>query len=198
MTLGSNLRRLAHVTAVVGRHAVGHLLDTALQRWPRPARGRRERLCGPERLRTVFEELGGTFIKFGQMLALQPDILSLEYCNALFNLLDRCAPFDYADVERIFIEETGKPPEEIFDHLEPKPLAAASIGQVHLGYLGGRKVAVKVQRPSVETDFAGDIRLMIAGVNLIRRLRLSVTYWLIEPISAVVAWPDEALDDRRE
>ena len=82
MTLWSNLRRLAHVSAVIGRHAVGHLLDTALQRWPRLARGRRERLCGPERLRTVFEELGGTFIKFGQMLALHlciPFIGAIEF-----------------------------------------------------------------------------------------------------------------------
>jgi ubiquinone biosynthesis protein len=145
-----------------------------------------------------FEDLGGTFIKFGQMLALQPDILSLEYCNELFNLLDRCSPFDYSHIERIFVEEVGKTPAEIFDSFESQPLATASIGQVHVARLHGRKVAVKVQRPSVETDFAGDIRLMVATINLIKRLRLSFIYWMIEPISEFVAWTREELDYRSE
>src|SRR5262245_46930809 len=84
-----------------------------VRRWPAA------RLSGPERLRVVFEELGGTFIKFGQMLALQPDILSLEYCNALYNLLDRVAPFGFDQVEATFVEELGKPPGEIFDWFDP-------------------------------------------------------------------------------
>jgi ubiquinone biosynthesis protein len=156
------------------------------------------RLSGPERLRVLFEELGGTFIKFGQMLALQPDILSLEYCNELFDLLDRCSPFDNEQIERIFVEETGNTPSEIFESFETRPLAAASIGQVHVGYLAGRKVAIKVQRPSVETDFAGDIRLMVAAIRLIKLLRLRFVYWLIEPISEFVAWTREELDYRCE
>ena len=198
MALWSSLRRLVHIMAVIIRHALGHAFGLMVERWPRLERVGRERLRGPERLRIAFEDMGGTFIKFGQMLALQPDILSLEYCNALFDLLDRCVPFDYAHVERIFIEETGKTPSEVFDYLEREPLATASIGQVHVGYLNGRKVAVKVQRPNVETDFAGDIRLMVATINLIKRLRLKFIYWMIEPISEFVAWTKEELDYRSE
>ena len=194
-----SLRRLRHIIAVVARHVLAHALGAQLTRWPKVACHLSiPRLSGPERLRGVFEDLGGTFIKFGQMLALQPDILSLEYCNVLFDLLDRCAPFDYAYVERTFIEETGKTASEIFDYLEPRPLATASIGQVHVGYLGGRKVAVKVQRPSVDTDFAGDIRLMVAMIKLIKRLRLRFFYWIIEPMSEFVAWTKEELDYRCE
>jgi len=142
---------------------LAHALSVQLARWPRLACHLSIiHISGPDRLRAIFEDLGGTFIKFGQMLALQPDILSLEYCNVLFDLLDRCTPFAYAHVERSFIEETGKTPSEIFDSFEMQPLATASIGQVHVGYLRGRKVAIKVQRPSVDTDFAGDIRLMMA------------------------------------
>jgi ubiquinone biosynthesis protein len=195
MLFWANTRRLVHIVSVITRHVGAHTFWALLVRWPRFSRSR---LSGPERLRIFFEDLGGTFIKFGQMLALQPDILSLEYCNALFNLLDRCAPFDYGHVERIFIEETGKTPAEIFDYLETQPLATASIGQVHVGSLGGRKVAVKVQRPSVETDFAGDIRLMIAAIALIKRLRLRFIYWMIEPMSEFVGWTKEELDYRCE
>jgi ubiquinone biosynthesis protein len=107
MTFWPSLRRLAHIMAVIVRHALGHLYGALVARWPWLAVGLHGQLSGPERLRTAFEEIGGTFIKFGQMLALQPDILSLEYCNALFNLLDRVAPFDYAQVERTFLEELG-------------------------------------------------------------------------------------------
>ena len=70
------------------------------------------------------------------------------------------APFPYEEVERIFREELGRAPDEIFDSFDPEPLATASIGQVHVAYLDGRKVAVKIQRPSVDVEFSGDIRLM--------------------------------------
>ena len=83
------------------------------------------------------------------MLALQPDILSIEYCNALFNLLDRVPPFPYCEVERIFRQELARAPDQIFDSFNRQPIAAASIGQVHVATLCGRKVAVKVQRPTV-------------------------------------------------
>src|SRR5258706_10135163 len=78
------------------------------------------------------------------------------------------------------------------------PLPAASIGQVHVGYLRGRKVAIKVQRPSVDTDFAGDIRLMMATIQLIKRLHLRFVYWMIEPVSEFVGWTKEELDYRYE
>lgn len=195
----ANLRRLIHIVTVLIRHAFGQLVGALLVRWPRLwFRGNFVHRSGPESLRLFFEDLGGTFIKFGQMLALQPDILSLEYCNELFDLLDRCSPFDYAEVERIFVEETGKRPTEIFDSFERQALATASIGQVHVGYLHGRKVAIKVQRPNVDTDFAGDIRLMVATIRLIKRLRLKFIYWMIEPISEFVAWTQEELDYRCE
>jgi ubiquinone biosynthesis protein len=194
-----NFRRLIYIVTVTMKHSVAQLGSALLTRWPKLAARRKFVDCsGPKRLRLFFEDLGGTFIKFGQMLALQPDILSLEYCNELFDLLDRCSPFDYAEVERIFIEETGKRPSEIFDSVERRPLATASIGQVHVGYLHGRKVAIKVQRPSVDTDFAGDIRLMVATIRLIKRLRLKFIYWVIEPISEFVGWTREELDYRCE
>jgi ubiquinone biosynthesis protein len=155
-------------------------------------------LSGPERLRQAIEDVGGTFIKFGQMLALQPDILPFEYCAALSNLLDQMAPFGMQDVDRTFVEELGRGPAEIFTAFDAAPIATASIGQVHVAWLDGRKLAVKVQRPSVEIDFAGDIRLMSTAVRLIRGLRLKPLYWLIEPLSEFLGWTREELDFRTE
>lgn len=146
----------------------------------------------------MFEDLGGTFLKFGQMLALQPDIIPLEYCDALFNLLDRVSPFEFEHVERVFREELGRPATDVFDSIEEKALATASVGQVHVAWLNGRKLAVKVQRPAVASHFAGDIRLMTATLKLIRYLRLRPCYWLIEPIGEFLAWTKEELDFRKE
>jgi ubiquinone biosynthesis protein len=199
MSSWPSLRRLAYIIVVIIRHALAHAGGLLLVGLPgflyRPSY---IPLSGPDRLRTALEELGGSFIKFGQMLALQPDILSLEYCNALFDLLDRITPFQYADVERIFVSELGKTPSEIFDSFEPLPLATASIGQVHVAHLNGRKVAVKVQRPNVEIDFAGDIKLMVGAIGLIKTLRISWLYWMIEPLGEFAAWTKEELDYRHE
>src|SRR5215472_14914927 len=195
MGFWSNLRRVMHIGSVVLRHLLAYMIGARLARWPWLARRLPSgTLPGPERLRVVFEEVGGTFIKFGQMLALQPDILSLEYCNALFKLLDRITPFIFEEAEETFIEQFGRRPTEIFERFDPQPLATASIGQVYVAYLGERKVAVKVQRPSVKEDFAGDIRLMTGMIRLIQRLRLKPFYWMIEPLSEFVAWTREELD----
>ena len=199
MSFWSNLRRVMHISSVILRHLLAHLAGARLARWPWLARHLPSgTIPGPERLRMVFEEVGGTFIKLGQMLALQPDILSLEYCNALFKLLDRVTPFAFEEAEKIFIEQFGRRPTEIFEHFDPQPLATASIGQVYVAYLGAHKVAVKVQRPSVKEDFAGDIRLMTGMIRLIQRLRVKPLYWMIEPLSEFVAWTREELDFRIE
>jgi ubiquinone biosynthesis protein len=184
---------------VITRHVLAHASGLLLVRLPGfLTRTSYVPLTGPDRLRTALEDLGGSFIKFGQMLALQPDILSLAYCNALFDLLDRITPFEYSDVEKIFVSELGRAPSEIFDSFDPLPLATASIGQVHVAQLNGRKVAVKVQRPNVEIDFAGDIKLMVAMIGFIKRLRLRALYWMLEPTGEFLSWTHEELDYRYE
>lgn len=196
MAWQGDFRRLTHIAAVVARHGTAHLLTS---RWPRLAR----RLgvapvSGPERLRSAFEELGGTFLKFGQMLALQPDILSLEYCNALFDLMDRVPAFGFEEVERILREDLGGGPGELFDSFERQPLATASVGQVHRAVLHGRRLAVKVQRPSVDEEFRGDIRLLQAAIRWIQVLRIKPLEWMIDPMSEFVGWTREELDYRYE
>ena len=194
-----NLLRLTRLLRVAARHGLAHLLGQRAKAWgPLARRLPMAGLPAPERLRMMIEDLGGTYIKFGQMLALQPDILSIEYCNALFKLLDRVEPFPYEDVERICVEELGRRPEEIFDAFEREPVATASVGQVHVAYLDGIKVAVKIQRPNAEFDFGSDIRLMVGMMKVIRRLRLKFLYWLIEPTTEFIGWTREELDYRYE
>lgn len=207
------LRRLAHFLRVLLRHGIAHLLARALDRFPRALARLRPRLLAqrhggdgpsriamspPRRLRAIFEDLGGTFLKFGQMLALQPDIISLEYCNELLELLDRIEPFPFAHAEQVLLEELGRGPDEIFDSFEREPIATASVGQVYVAVLGGDKVAVKIQRPNIEVEFHNDIRLLKTFLRIIRWFRLAPLYWLIQPTSEFIAWSAEELDYRNE
>ncbi len=153
---------------------------------------------GPERLRRLVEDLGGTYLKFGQVLSLQPDALPVAYCDALFDLLDRVPPFAFEHVEATFREDLGEPPDGVFDSFDPVPIASASIGQVHVAYLDGCKYAVKVRRPTVESDFAADILVMRAFAALVQFLRLSRWMWLVRATREFCAWTHEELDYRYE
>jgi len=153
---------------------------------------------GPLRIRLLLEEVGGTFLKFGQVLSLQPDIVPRAYCDALFDLLDRVPSFPYQDVERTFVEDLGRRPSEIFDTFDPRPVASASIGHVHVANLDGRKVAVKVRRPTVERDFEADLTLMRTVSRVIRGFRLRRLDWLAKAMDEFAGWTREELDYRHE
>ena len=111
MKAQAGLRRLGHIFLVVARHSAIHIANRKLSHWPRLKR----RICGPslsapDRFRKAIEDAGGTFIKFGQMLALQSDLLPLEYCRALFTLFDNVEPFAYEEVELVEIREDPQRP----------------------------------------------------------------------------------------
>jgi len=180
--------RFLRLLMVVTGHCIAH--------WLRPASKRT--LSGPERIRAAFETVGGTYLKFGQILSLQPDVLSPAVCDALFDLLDRVPPFSYSEVERTFFEDLGAQPTEIFDEFDARPMASASIGQVHVATLDGRRLAVKVRRPGVERVFAADLRLMRAVASIIRALRLTRWSWLVRAIEEFDSWTHEELDYRYE
>ena len=193
-----NVRRFLNIAFLLLRHGSAHLFGRWLRPWPALSRRLDGERPGPQRLTALLSDLGGTFVKFGQMLALQPDILPRAYCDALFDLLDRMPSFPYREVEATFIEETGRRPTDIFEYIESEPLASASIAQVHVAFVDGRKYAVKVQRPDAGADFAGDIRLMTLGVGLIRLLRLRSMYWVLELMGEFITWTREELDFRCE
>lgn len=199
MRAKASLSRFKDVFLVVARHASLHVLHQRTARWPSLARmvpG--TRLSGPKRFRLAIEEMGGTFIKFGQMLAMQSDLLPLEYCAALFSLFDQVPAFSYSAVEKTFQEDLGLTPAEIFDSFNLEPIATGSIGQVHSAVLRGCKVAVKVRRPTIVSDFDADISAMRLTVRLVKLLKIRRFYWIIAPTEEFIAWSQDELDYRRE
>jgi ubiquinone biosynthesis protein len=178
-------QRLIRLQWLLVKHGVAHLF-------------RRNTVDGPQRLRMLLEEVGGSFLKFGQVLSLQPDILPRAYCDALFDLLDRVPSFPFREVERTFVEDFGRRPSEIFDTFEAQPIASASIGQVHVASLDGRKLAVKVRRPTVERDFETDLTFMRALVRVIHGFGLRRLDWLAKASEEFIGWTREELDYRFE
>src|SRR6476659_10149496 len=120
----------------------------------------------PDKLAHDLEALGPTFIKLGQVLSTRSDLLPPAYLEALARLQDDIEPFPFADVQRIVEEELGARLSKAFSVFEEKPIAAASLGQVHRAALrDGRAVAVKVQRPGVAETIEKDLEALdeIAG-----------------------------------
>ncbi len=120
----------------------------------------------PEELASDLERLGPAFIKLGQLLSTRADLLPAPYLDALGRLQDRVEPFSFAEVEDVIQEDLGARISKAFASFEAKPMAAASLGQVHRATLrDGRPVAVKVQRPNIREGLAADLATMedIAG-----------------------------------
>ena len=112
-------------------------------------------------LRKTLERLGPTFIKFGQLLSVRPDLVPKEYAKELEKLQDKVQPFPYGEAKSIIEKELGKGLEHLFLDFDKTPVASASISQVHKATLkSGEKVAVKVQRPNVKEIMETDIEIM--------------------------------------
>jgi predicted unusual protein kinase regulating ubiquinone biosynthesis (AarF/ABC1/UbiB family) len=98
------------------------------------------------RIERTISELQGLFIKVGQLISIMTNFLPEEFRRELEGLQDTVPPRPSEDIEKRIVEELGKPSRELFAHFESRPIASASIGQVHLARMhDGRKVAVKVQ-----------------------------------------------------
>lgn len=107
------------------------------------------------------EKMGPTFVKLGQILSSRSDLLPEPYLRALTRLQDRVEPFSFMQVEETIQSELGTRLSKAFAEFDPKPLAAASLGQVHRAVLrDGREVAVKVQRPNIRNQIAQDLEVI--------------------------------------
>ncbi|WP_028579779.1 ABC1 kinase family protein [Desulfogranum japonicum] len=155
---------------LVDRLHIDQYLESGLQMINRKPREQITRFSRPERLRLVFEELGPTFIKLGQLLSTRPDLIPASYVHELTKLQDDIPPFASEAVKEIFQEELGKNPEEFFLSFESEPLAAASIGQVHFARLdSGEEVVVKVQRPKIDQVIAVDLEILAHLASLMEQ-----------------------------
>jgi len=123
----------------------------------------------PQRTRLLFEELGPTFIKFGQILSTRPDLIPLKFIFELEKLQDNVPKFPFSDVQKILAKEFGVKTNP-FVSMEEEPFASASIGQVHLAKLKtGEKVAVKIQRPGIRKQIKVDLEIMNHLATLMER-----------------------------
>jgi len=156
---------------------------------------RRRAMPGPVRLRRALEELGGTWVKLGQTLALRFDLLPPAYCHELFSLLNQVVPVPYAEIEPIIRSELGRNVDEVFAYFCREPFGAASIGQVHDATLhSGERVAVKVQRPGIERSIATDISLMYRISSLVDITRIFGGTRSRDVIDELARWTREELD----
>ena len=154
---------------------------------------------GPLLLREFFERLSGSFLKFGQILALQIDSLPREYCDALLSLLDRVPQVSPDAVEQVFTEELGESARSIFAEFDYRAIAAASIGQVHRARMkDGTAVAVKVQRPGVRAVFERDLAILTVMVRLILFFRIRGLYFMRDPVRELNTWTHDEMDYRSE
>lgn len=133
---------------------------------------RKEQLTRGEALRKTFEELGPIFIKFGQALSTRPDILPADIAQELCKLQDKVPPFASDKALAIIEAAFGRSAFQVFAEFDPKPLASASMAQVHVATLRtGEEVVVKILRPNMRKIIEKDISILHTIANLADR------YW---------------------
>ncbi len=161
--LGELYFRLFEISATLSKHTLVYSSDQLLKNLPIAGRlilKRRLKLKG-RRLANVFEDLGPTFIKIGQVLSTRPDLVSSRIATELRLLQDKVTPFKFSDVKKIIEEDLGEPIEKLFWKFEKTPVASASIAQVHRAVMrDGREVAIKVQRPAVHERARKDLIIL--------------------------------------
>jgi ubiquinone biosynthesis protein len=175
--------RVREIAQTATKHGFGFVFErhalrrsTVIEAQNLPALGRH--------LREMLDELGPTFVKFGQLLSTRPDIVPPEILAELRLLQDSVSPVPYREIERVIETELKAPIDRLFVAFDPVPVAAASIGQVHFAELAnGRLVAVKVQRPTAPRQIESDLTLLYQVARTVRRRvdRLS----FIDPVAVV-------------
>ena len=166
-----NIGRLSEIAQVAVKHGFGYFFErhrlTDLFPWVSRDGSAEAQSDRGRRLRETLDELGPTFVKFGQLLSTRPDIVPPDIVVELQKLQDDVSPIPYADVERVVHEELGVTIEQAFLEFDERPTAAASIGQVHRALLpNGERVAVKVQRPNAPRQIESDIALLFQAARL--------------------------------
>jgi ubiquinone biosynthesis protein len=123
-----------------------------------------------ERLRLALESLGPVFVKFGQLLSVRRDLIPEDIADELAKLQDAVPPFAWPEVAPALDRAYGRPHAEVFEAFQEKPIASASVAQVHFATLaGGREVAVKILRPGIVEVIAQDIDLLYVLAGMVER-----------------------------
>lgn len=170
-----DLSRLRQITGIVAKYGWGELIKKSpdlSKELPDDAPHSKEngvaRESAPRRFRLLLEELGPTFIKFGQVMSARPDLIPAHYITELKTLQNQCEPLPFEDVREALEEGLDADPYELFAAIDEKPLATASIAQVHAGLTKtGERVVIKVQRPGIREEITSDIVIMYRLARLL-------------------------------
>ena len=168
-----NLSRLSEIAQVATRHGCGYVLQrnrlSDLVPWGSGNGSEESPSDRGRRLREMLDELGPTFVKFGQLLSTRPDVVPPDIVAELRRLQDDVSPFPFEEVRVVVESELELGVEQAFVAFDPEPIASASIGQVHRAVLpDGRDVAVKVQRPAARDQIEADLGLLYQAAKLLR------------------------------
>ncbi len=161
----SGMKRYGQIADILVKHGFGIVVDELFLSRPRRGYFRRGRpedleLSAYERIRRAIEELGPTFIKFGQIMSTRRELFPPELINELCKLQDQVPPLLFSEIRHV-LDEAIPGWEEQFAHIDPLPIAAASLSQVHKGVLAdGKVVAVKIQRPGIEEEIETDLLIL--------------------------------------
>jgi ubiquinone biosynthesis protein len=166
-----NLGRLSEIAQVAVRHGFGYFFERHRLTDILPGRTRMVAADAPsqrgQHLREMLDELGPTFIKFGQLLSMRPDVVPPDIVAELRGLQDDVSPFPFEEARVVIESELDLSLERLFVEFDEVPLAAASIGQVHRAVLpNGAHVAVKVQRPGAARQIDADLALLYQAARI--------------------------------
>ncbi len=148
----------------------------------------------------MLQELGPTYVKLGQVLSTRPDLIPEDYIEELKKLQDNVAPFSFKEAKNQIEEDLGANTDQVFLSIEEKPLAAASIGQVHRAVLkNGQEVVVKVRRPGIDKIITADLEIMLNLARLVEKHIPEVRIY--DPVGKIEEFADamhKELDFTRE
>ena len=198
----THLKRYGEIARLLVKYGRGPLIADLRRDLP-SQRGASDAEPGsgtPEELAADLERLGPTFIKLGQLLSSRADLVPPAYMEALARLQDQVEPFSAMQAEEIVAAELGVRIGKAFEEFDPAPIAAASLGQVHRAVLrGGRRVAVKVQRPGIRDQIVEDLEALREIAEFLdRHSPLGERYELDKTVETFGASLLAELDYRRE
>jgi len=171
--LTAKLKRYRQIVNVITKYGFGIIVERThlgkIFQKPPKRKALQEKFSAPVRVRKMLEELGPTFIKFGQILSTRPDLIPVPYILELEKLQDNTSSVSFEKISEVFREDMKKSTGEVFSSFEEKPFASASISQVHRAVYMDEKVAVKIRKPGIEKSIRVDIDIIYDIAELIEK-----------------------------